>query len=670
MTTRFPTASEPTALNEDTPELRGLLLDHVAEDYLVLMCLVNDSAQGWQQVHPAGTADRRAAPRVDSGGHGDAAGPPSWTAQLRSLLSEQDSVRLVDAVLQASTRGSWSALVALRPQGDLPSLPAQASVSYGQDTAGIAVCTVLVRPLFVSEAGVPAANTASRLLDFVESACELGIIEYEPDAGLIHLDGPAARLHQFRLEEQAMSIPLHSWTSLFAAEDQMPAYTALNSVSTAGQAERLTVRLPIEGAPKKPHLLELSVQRSPHVPGRVLVACRDVTRERSLEDLRRRKLAAERASQAKSQFMSHISHELRTPLHAILGFAQMMAIDHQNPLPEEHLTRLEVVMHSGRRLLSLIDQLLQITKIETGKRTFTLRDVNVQFVVRHCINALQPMADAAGVHVVVDIESPHTAAVRADSGALEQILTNLISNAIKYNHRDGEVRLIYRAVGELGELAVIDTGSGITDSQKGRMYEPFDRLGADRSAVPGVGLGLVITKQLVEAMKGTIHVHSEVGVGSTFTFQLPASSAREADTEPLDFDLPSQWHTGTEHTVLYIEDDDVNLILMEQLFATQPEWRLHCVSTGVEGITSAVRIRPSLILLDMNLPDMNGVEVFKRLRQDPRARDIPVVAVSADALPDHVQRVLQLGFDGYWTKPLDLVVTIGKLKQILAQLRR
>ena len=171
------------------------------------MCLVSDSAQGWRQVHPAGTVDRSAAPRADSSGPGDAPGPPSWTAPLRSLLSEQDSVRVVDAVLQAPTHGSWSALVALRPQGDLPSLAAQASVSYGQDTAGNAVCTVLVRPMFVSEASVPAGNTAGQLLDFVESACEFGIIEYEPDAGLVHLDESAARLHQFRLQEQVMSIP-------------------------------------------------------------------------------------------------------------------------------------------------------------------------------------------------------------------------------------------------------------------------------------------------------------------------------------------------------------------------------------------------------------------------------------------------------------------------------
>jgi len=257
-------------------------------------------------------------------------------------------------------------------------------------------------------------------------------------------------------------------------------------------------------------------------------------------------------------------------------------------------------MHSGRRLLSLIDQLLQITKIETGKRTFTLRDVNVQFVVRHCINALQPMADAAGVHVVVDIESPHTAAVRADSGALEQILTNLVSNAIKYNHRDGEVRLIYRAVGELGELAVIDTGSGITDSQKGRMYEPFDRLGADRSAVPGVGLGLVITKQLVEAMKGTIHVHSEVGVGSTFTLQLPASSAREA-------------------------------------------------------LTKVGSYQPDIIVSDIGMPEADGYWLLTELRSlsPEQGGETPAIALTAYASAEDRARSLSCGFDVHLPKPVD-----------------
>ena len=666
-----PLPIEATARDQGTPVPGLWLLDRLAADYLVVMSLASDPVLGWRQLHVAGAFERDAPLWADSTGADVETRPNAWAAPLAELLSEHDLVRVVAAVgSSASQTNAWSSLVALRPVGDSPSVPAQTTVSFNQDGGGLATCLVQVRRLFVSEVVAPNAIAPRQLLEFVESACELGIIEYEPDAELIHLDGPAARLHHVSLGEKSTSLPLQLWTSLFVADDQLSAYTALHRAITPGTTERLTVRLPVEGAPRKPHLLELSVQPPRHPHGPVLVACRDVTRERSLEDLRRQKLAAERASQAKSQFMSHVSHELRTPLHAILGFAQMMAIDRANPLPPDHLTRLEVVRHSGQRLLSLIDQLLQITKIESGKRTFRLRDVNVQAVVRHCVSALQPMADAAGVRVTIDVENPDTSAVHADAGALEQAISNLLSNAIKYNRRDGEVHLIYRAAGELGELAVVDTGSGMTDSQRGRMYEPFDRLGADRSPIPGVGLGLCITKQLIEAMKGTIHLQSEVGVGSTFTLHLPASSAGHVDTAALDFDPPSQWQTGMEHAVLYIEDDDVNLILMEQLFSIQPEWRLHCVSTGVDGITAAVRLRPSLILLDMNLPDMNGVEVFRRLRQDARTRDIPVIAVSADALPEHVEGVKKLGFDGYWTKPLDLVLTIDKLKQFLSSSRR
>jgi CheY-like chemotaxis protein len=267
--------------------------------------------------------------------------------------------------------------------------------------------------------------------------------------------------------------------------------------------------------------------------------------------------------------------------------------------------------------------------------------------------------------VTVDIERPEWSAVHADPDALEQVLVNLLSNAIKYNRDQGRVRISFRAA-EIGEILVDDTGKGLSESQLGRMFEPFDRLDADTSAIPGTGLGLVITKQLIGAMGGNLNVLSEVGKGSRFRVELPlAPGLRDTGTTSFPLDFPSMWDTGREYSVLYIEDDDVNVVLMEQLFASQPDWRLTCVSTGVDGITAAVQQHPDLILLDMNLPDMEGAEVFKRLQSDPRTRGIRCVAVSADAMPANIRRVHELGFQDYWTKPLDLPAVIAKLKRLL-----
>jgi CheY-like chemotaxis protein len=363
--------------------------------------------------------------------------------------------------------------------------------------------------------------------------------------------------------------------------------------------------------------------------------------------------------------MSQVSHELRTPLNAILGFAQLMAMDHARPLDAAHQERLQMIQHSGRRLLGLIDQLLQVTQIEQGKRALRAKSVNVHALVKRCIDALQIMALERGVDIEVDVERPERSAVRADPDALEQVLANLLSNAIKYNREHGRVRIGFRAC-EAGELSVEDTGKGLSESQLGRLFEPFNRLDAAKSPVPGTGLGLVITKQLVETMGGRLEVRSKLGEGSRFAVLLPlARRSREPSGGTLPLEFPSQWDSGREYSVLYIEDDEVNQVLMEQVFSTQADWRLHCASSGTEGLTAAVRQRPDVILLDINLPDMPGVEVFQRLKADPRTSQIPCVAVSADALPSQVSRLHALGFEDYWTKPLDVPVTIGKLKRLL-----
>jgi CheY-like chemotaxis protein len=394
----------------------------------------------------------------------------------------------------------------------------------------------------------------------------------------------------------------------------------------------------------------------------IVGTCRDVTAAQNIEEVRRQRIAAERASLAKSEFMSQVSHELRTPLNAILGFAQLMAMDNDEPLVGKQQERLQILHQSGLRLLSLVDQLLQIGKIEQGKVSLRSRAVNVYSLVRRCIDALAPMAAERDVAIQVDVAGSDTAAVRADSNALEQVLVNLLSNAIKYNRHGGRVTLRYRAEDD-GEITVDDTGPGLTASQMARLFEPFNRLDAARGNVQGTGLGLVISRQLVEAMGGTMQAWSEVGKGSRFRVTLPrARSTRAKDVETLPLDMPSQWAGDEQFRVLYIEDDEVNLVLMDQLFAAQADWTLTVAMTGAAGLTEAVRQRPDVILLDLNLPDMAGQEVLQRLRLDRRTRDIPVVAVSADAMPASVRRSRGLGFVDYWTKPLDLRVTASRLK--------
>jgi CheY-like chemotaxis protein len=411
-------------------------------------------------------------------------------------------------------------------------------------------------------------------------------------------------------------------------------------------------------------VLELSIRSTP--AGDLIGACRDVTREHSQATLRRQKLAADRANQAKSEFMSQVSHELRTPLNAILGFAELMMLDADDPLSAAQRARLLVLRQSGQRLLELIDQLLQIARIEQGKTVLHRRSVHVLTLLQRCVAPLEVLAAQRGIELELDVDETGAGmSVRADPSALEQVVTNLLSNAIKYNRDHGHVLVRLRA-GEDGEITVEDTGVGLTDSQLGHLFEPFNRLAADKTGVRGTGLGLVITRKLVQAMGGRLDVWSQLGKGSRFQVHLPLrrrTRARDCHTLPLD--LPSRQDSEQHYSVLYIEDDEVNVVLMEQLFATQPAWHLECATTGAAGIAAAVRSRPQLILLDMNLPDMPGMQVLKHLKADPRTRDLSCVAVSADAMPGAVRAALSAGFDDYWTKPLELSSVVGKVKRLL-----
>ncbi len=489
----------------------------------------------------------------------------------------------------------------------------------------------------------------------------LGVIEFDPVAQAVHLDAASIRHHVLTAAFDGW-MALAAWLELFGPDDRPRLRALLAAGAHSAETERIFVHRPVPDQRAK-RMLELGFRGSP--TGGAIGFSRDVTKEHTTEEMRRQKLAAERASQSKTEFMSQVSHELRTPLNAILGFAQLMAMDQEIPLPGVHRDRLEVLQHSGRRLLGLIDQLLQIGKIEQGKRQLRIRSVHVGTVVGRCVDALHVMARERNIEVGVDIENVATASVRADADSLEQVLTNLLSNAIKYNRESGRVRIRYR-VAETGLLTIDDTGNGLTESQLGRLFEPFNRLAARKTPIQGSGLGLVITRQLLQAMGGRLDVWSQVGKGSRFSVHLPLGRpVRQTVSETMPLELPSRWDTGVERSVLYIEDDEVNVALMGQVFSTQPDWRLYTATTGAEGISFARRQSPELILLDMNLPDMTGAEVFDHLKADRRTRDIPCVAVSADALPEQIARAHSAGLEDYWTKPLDLPATIGKLKRLL-----
>lgn len=465
------------------------------------------------------------------------------------------------------------------------------------------------------------SRTASPSLDsishwrMVALVAGFGTLRVDLPGGQVFLDAVAAA-HHGMAQRGAVQLPLAFWISLFSEADQLRLHALVQSVPNSLDTKDLAVRLPWPVG-RDPSTIELRFQEDAD-NGHLVGTCRDVTEAQNIEEVRRQRIAAERASQAKSEFMSQVSHELRTPLNAILGFSQLMAMDSDEPLVGKQQERLQILHKSSLRLLALVDQLLQVGKIAQGKIAVRVRAVNVYALARRCVEVLAPMASERNVAIQIDVAEPETAAVKADSGALEQVLTNLVSNAIKYNRHGGKVTLAYR-VRDGGELTVDDTGAGLTSSQMARLFEPFNRLDAARTDVQGTGLGLVISKQLVEAMGGTLRVWSEVGVGSRFRVTLPrARKTRTKEMNTASLDIPSQWMTGDQYRVLYIEDDEVNAVLMNHLFAGQPEWTLAVATTGATGLAEAVRQRPDLILLDLNLPGwIRGAKAAEAGQENP-----------------------------------------------------
>ncbi len=382
----------------------------------------------------------------------------------------------------------------------------------------------------------------------------------------------------------------------------------------------------------------------------------DITpRKRAEEALVAAKDQAESANRAKSVFLSQVSHELRTPLNAIQGFAQLLATDPSISLSTRQQSSVREILRGASHLLELINEMLDLGRIEAGKLALSLEPVSVDALGREVLELMRPLARARGI---VDMRGPVGSglAVTADRTRLRQVLVNLVGNAIKYNRAGGHVELQARAEGRWVRLAVRDDGPGLDAHQQHRLFEPFERLGAEQTAVEGAGIGLALSRRLVEAMGGRIGVDSQPGQGSTFWLKLPADRLPLLETGAAALPLSPDRSPpgGREHLVIYIEDNPVNQTLMEAMLERVAGLRLLMASTPEEGLAMTRQLLPSLVLTDIQLPGMDGFEVLRRLQSLDATARIPVMAVSASAMPADLSRGLAAGFAAYLSKPLDM----------------
>ena len=395
----------------------------------------------------------------------------------------------------------------------------------------------------------------------------------------------------------------------------------------------------------------------------VFAAARDVTERKQFEHalqqtntaLEAARAGAEKANRAKSEFLSSMSHELRTPLNAVLGFAQLMASDVPAPAPHQQRS-IDQILKGGWYLLRLINEILDLAMIESGKVTMSRESMSLTDVLHDCKGMIEPQAAKRGIALAFPRHDP-ACYVHADRTRVKQVMINLLSNAIKYNTTGGSVTVQCARNGQGRiRISVRDTGAGLAPHQLAQLFQPFNRIGQEHSVEEGTGIGLVVTKQLVELMGGVIGVESTVGIGSVFWVEFNTAATPTLALENID-DVALERRVLApgaidQPTLLYVEDNPANLTLVEQLIARRGDLKLLTAIDGHLGIELARAYLPDVILMDINLPGISGYGALKILRDDPATAHIPVLALSANAVPHDVEKGLEAGFFRYLTKPI------------------
>lgn len=465
--------------------------------------------------------------------------------------------------------------------------------------------------------------------------------------------------------------------SLELATTIMPGFEALAFKASRGIEDIYELTYICKDGNRFPAIVSITALRDDydHIIGYLLIGTDNSVRKQVESELHSAMAFAEKANRAKSDFLSSMSHELRTPLSAILGFAQL--IESGTPRPTISQKRsVDQILQAGWYLLDLINEILDLALVESGKLSLSPEPISLTEVMHECQTMIEPQARKHGISVYFPaLNIPYF--VKADRTRMKQVLINLLSNAIKYNKSDGTV-VVSCVANSLGRIriSVEDTGHGLSQGQIAQLFEPFNRLGQEASTEQGTGIGLVMTKRLIELMEGAIGVESTPGRGSVFWVEMNLTTERQADATAhfTPIEKVSAHLDEPVHTLLYIEDNPANLMLVEDIIARRLDIRLLTARDGSIGIEIARTSQPDVILMDINLPGISGITALRILLNDPTTKHIPVVALSANAVPRDIKKGLEAGFFRYLTKPikvneflesLDIALQFAKTKSVL-----
>jgi PAS domain S-box-containing protein len=497
----------------------------------------------------------------------------------------------------------------------------------------------------------------------------LGVMFLDPQGMLIDCNPQLARM----LATTAQGLRGSSVAQLVPPEET-ERIRGLRRDLLAGAPASLIERLRLRPSSGPELLVRVSVSALRGPDGRVLRmvgVVEDITEHLRLLTSERALQRAEAANRAKSEFLSRMSHELRTPLNAMIGFAQLLGLDRKPPLAPHQDEWTQQIQRAGWHLLEMINETLDLARIESGAVQLSVAPVALQPLLAACTAMLATPAAQRGIHIEQTVAAD-AAAVLGDTMRLKQVLTNLLSNAVKYNVPQGRVVVAARrvagedgavgAAGDVIEITVADSGLGMTAEQQSALFQPYNRLGREKTDIEGTGIGLVISRRLAELMGGTLDARSTAGEGSVFTLRLPAAEAAQAPAPVFTHTSPAPYHRRLVH---YVEDNETNIEVMRGIFAQRPQIQLEVSMLGLDGLTAIRATRPDLVLLDMQLPDISGLELLRHLKQDDSVADIPVVVVSADATPMQTQRALTSGALRYVTKPVDVTQLLQIVDDVL-----